>query len=85
MSRKPTTPVSSDQIMSQLNRIKGQIEGVGRMYQEGRECVEIVQQVAAVRSSLGRVARDLLSAEAVHCSREKRLEDLQGVLAELFR
>ena len=85
MNRKPTLPVENDQIVAQLNRIRGQIDGIAKMYQDRRECVEIVQQVAAARSSLGRVARDILSTEAVHCSREKRLDDLQGILAELFR
>ena len=55
------------------------------MYQDGRDCIEIVQQLAAARNALGRVARDLLSGEATRCSREKRFTVLDTVLKEVFR
>ena len=83
---KKCDPISaSDKISTHLNRIKGQVEGVSKMYQDGRDCIEIVQQVAAARNALGRVARDLLSGEASRCSREKRYSDLDTVLKEVFR
>ena len=75
----------SDKVSAHLNRIRGQVEGIAKMYQEGRDCIEIVQQVAAARNALGRVARDLLSGEASRCSREKRFTDLDTVLKEVFR
>ena len=76
---------STDKVSAHLNRIKGQEEGIAKMYQEGRDCIEIVQQVAAARNALGRVAKDLLSGEASKCSREKRFTDLDAVLKEVFR
>lgn len=76
---------NSDKVSAHLNRIKGQVEGIAKMYQEERDCIEIVQQVAAARNALGRVARDLLSGEATRCSREKRFADLDSVLKEVFR
>ena len=75
----------SDPINNQLNRIKGQVGGVLKMYESGRGCLEIVHQIAAVRSSLGRVARDMLSGEATKCSKENRVEDLEKILKELFK
>jgi len=74
-----------DSILAQLNRINGQLEGITRMYQDERTCVDIVRQVIAVRSSLGRVARDLLSSEAKKCSRGAQWETLDDVLKEVFR
>jgi len=74
-----------DPIVTQLNRINGQVEGIARMYQDERTCVDIVRQVIAVRSSLGRVARDLLSSEAKKCSRGEQWETLDDVLKEVFR
>ena len=74
-----------DKVSAHLNRIKGQVEGIAKMYQDGRDCIEIVQQLAAARNALGRVARDLLSGEATRCSREKRFTDLDTVLKEVFR
>ena len=83
--KKIQSEVNSDKVTSQLNRIKGQVEGIQKMYQDGRDCVEIVQQVAAARNALSRVARDLLSGEASRCSRERRYADLDLILKELFR
>ncbi|MFZ5437955.1 MAG: metal-sensitive transcriptional regulator [Patescibacteria group bacterium] len=74
-----------DPIVAQLNRINGQIEGIARMYQDERACVDIVRQVIAVRSSLGRVARDLLTSEAKKCSRGEQWDTLDDVLKEVFR
>ena len=74
-----------DPIQAQLNRINGQVEGITRMYQDERTCVDIVRQVIAVRSSLGRVARDLLTSEAKRCQRGEQWDTLDDVLKEVFR
>lgn len=76
---------SSDQILVQLKRIRGQIDGVVNMYGDERTCVDVVRQIAAIRSSLGRVARDLLTNEAVRCSRAQKPGELDAVLKEVFR
>jgi len=80
-----TAPRTSDEIVKQLKRIKGQIEGVVKMYEDERACVDIVRQVTAARSSLGRVAQDILTNEAVRCSRNNKSEELDEVLKEVFR
>jgi CsoR family transcriptional regulator, copper-sensing transcriptional repressor len=77
--------MADDQILSQLKRINGQIDGIIKMYEDERVCIDIVRQVIAARNSLGRVARDLLTNEASKCSKEKRSEDLDLVLKEIFR
>ncbi len=74
-----------DVIVKQLKRIRGQLDGVISMYESERACVDIVRQVAAARSSLGRVARDLLTGEANRCSKERRISDLDDILKEIFR
>ncbi|MBT4123813.1 MAG: metal-sensitive transcriptional regulator [Candidatus Pacebacteria bacterium] len=78
-------PTKKDPISAQLNRINGQVEGISKMYHDERACVDIVRQVIAVRSSLGRVARDLLSSEAKRCSRGEKWDTLDDVLKEVFR
>ena len=55
------------------------------MYDEERECVEIVRQIIAARNSLTKVARKVLANEAKKCSRERRVEDLDKVLEEVFK
>jgi CsoR family transcriptional regulator, copper-sensing transcriptional repressor len=60
----------ADAIVSSLNRIEGQIRGIKKMYEEGRNCEQIAQQASAVMSALKRVVRELLTDEAVKCARE---------------
>ncbi len=78
-----TTP--NDPIVTKLKRIRGQIDGIIRMYEDQRGCVDIVRQVAAARSGLSSVARELLTSEASRCSREDRVDDLEAILKELFK
>ena len=74
-----------DPILTQLKRIRGQLDGIIKMYEDKRTCVDIVRQVIAARSSLGRVARNLLTNEATRCSKQRRNEDLDEILKEVFR
>ncbi len=74
-----------DKVITQLKRIRGQLDGIIRMYEDERGCIDIVRQVVAARSSLGRVSRDLLSGEATRCSKERKAEELNDILKEVFR
>lgn len=76
---------TADPALTQLKRIRGQLDGIIAMYEDERACVDIVRQVVAARSSLGRVARDLLTNEASRCSQERRPEDLEEIFKEIFR
>lgn len=76
---------TQDPVLTQLKRICGQLDGVTKMYDDKRACIDIVRQIIAVRSSLGRVARDLLTSEATSCRQDNRVEDLDAVLKEVFR
>ncbi len=40
------------QLKNRLNRITGQLNGIGRMLEENRYCGDILNQVAAVESAL---------------------------------
>ncbi len=75
----------SDKVITQLKRIRGQLDGLVKMYEDERNCVDIVRQVIAARSSLGRVARDLLTSEASRCTQERKTDELEDVLKEVFR
>lgn len=78
-------PMKSDEVLVLLKRIRGQLDGVIKMYEDERSCVDIVRQVIAARSSLGRVAKDLLFSEATRCSKERKVNELADILKEVFR
>lgn len=73
-----------DKILSRLKRIQGQIAGIIKMYDECRECSDVVTQIAAVRAALGSVGKELLTDEAVACSREEKHDKLDKLLKQLF-
>ena len=50
-----------------LNRIEGQVRGIGRMIQEERYCIEILQQVQAIKSALAKVEDAILKDHAATC------------------
>lgn len=74
-----------DPLHTQLKRVHGQLGGIVTMYESQRECVDMVRQIVAVRSSLARVARDLLSSEASRCTRCQDVSALNDVLREVFK
>jgi DNA-binding FrmR family transcriptional regulator len=56
-------------LLARLKRIEGQVRGLQRMLEEGRDCAEVAQQVAATRAALNRVAMDLVAAGLEQCVR----------------
>lgn len=75
----------TDRVSKQLKRVRGQLDGIIKMYDGERACIDIVRQVIAARSALGRVARELLSDEANRCSNERNTKELDNILKEVFR
>ncbi|GEM_PF-989765 len=75
----------TDGVLKGLKRVRGQIDGIIKMYQDGRDCLDVVTQVTAARAALGSVGKELLSSEAVRCSRNRRHGKLEKTLKQLFR
>jgi len=56
-----------NRLNARLNRITGQIAGIQRMAEEGRYCVDILTQIAAVRSALDALGVELLTNHLESC------------------
>lgn len=67
----------------QFNRIKGQINGIEKMIDEGRNVNDIVTQVSAARAALSRLAVDLLKEESSECFSGDEPVDNQKKFEEL--
>jgi DNA-binding FrmR family transcriptional regulator len=50
-----------------LNRVEGQVRGIGRMLDADRYCIDVLTQVAAVQSALDALARQLLEHHLHGC------------------
>jgi DNA-binding FrmR family transcriptional regulator len=58
---------SPKKIKSRVNRIAGQVAGIQRMVDEGRYCVDVLNQIAAIRSALDALGVELLTKHLESC------------------
>ncbi|MBD3279916.1 metal-sensing transcriptional repressor [Candidatus Dojkabacteria bacterium] len=72
-------------IINRINRAKGQLDGVVKMVEEDRACLDSVQQIAAARSALATVGVELLKNEAAVCDVKQNPEDFERMIKELFK
>jgi CsoR family transcriptional regulator, copper-sensing transcriptional repressor len=80
-----------DALIKRLRRIEGQTRGLQKMVEEDRWCPDILQQIAAVRAALDKVALGLASGHVQHCMaisddpkrREEMTDELMSALGRL--
>ncbi len=61
------TTDSTQQYLTRLRRIEGQVRGLQRMISEDEYCIDILTQISAVRSALDSVALKLVEDHLNHC------------------
>ncbi|HTT82367.1 MAG TPA: metal-sensitive transcriptional regulator [Rhizomicrobium sp.] len=54
-------------LLGRLSRIEGQVRGIAKMMEEDRYCIDILNQIAAVKAALRRVEVEVLKGHAAHC------------------
>ena len=54
-------------MLRRVRRIEGQARGIARMIEENRDCNDILQQLAAVRSAAHQATVALVRAYATEC------------------
>lgn len=68
-----------------LRRIQGQIGGLIRMIESGRECEEVVGQISAASKALDRVGFKLVVGGLRHCVREGETPEARRTERQLER
>ena len=66
-------------VLNRLARAIGHLESVKRMVEEGRDCTEVLIQLAAVRSALSGTAKVILKDHLEHCVGDGYSADLQAL------
>ena len=56
--------------LTRLKRIEGQVQGIQRMVEEEKYCVDILLQLSAVQGALTQVSRLLLGRHIESCVKE---------------
>ncbi|MFC6208144.1 MULTISPECIES: metal-sensitive transcriptional regulator [Levilactobacillus] len=68
---------TSNQLKNRLRRADGQLQGILKMVDEGRECQDILTQLAAVRSGVERMMGVVVAENVKQCIVEEELSDNQ--------
>lgn len=55
------------EVITRMAKIVGHTQSIKKMCEEGRECTEILNQIAAVRSALNSVGKVILKDHMNHC------------------
>lgn len=72
-------------LLSRVNRISGQVQGVARMIEEDRDCSEVLNTISAIHSALRGLESTLLEDHVRHCvcDAAKDPKQLETRLAEI--
>lgn len=57
----------TEKVLHRLSRAIGHLESVKKMVEEGRDCSEVLIQIAAVRSAVNNVGKLILQDHIQHC------------------
>ncbi|MDD4509293.1 MULTISPECIES: metal-sensing transcriptional repressor [Eubacterium] len=66
---------NSQQVLRLLKTARGQIDGIIKMVEEDRYCMDISQQLMASQSVLRRANKEVLSAHLKSCVKNARTEE----------
>ena len=86
----------SGKVKRRLNIIRGQVEGIIKMVEEDRYCIDISNQIIAVISALKSLNQEVLSAHLSHCVQtglmsgdeedmKAKLDEIKDVIKKLSR
>jgi DNA-binding FrmR family transcriptional regulator len=84
--------VNKNKVLARLRRIAGQVEGIARMLEEDRYCVDLLLQVASAQAALGQAGKLVLRSHVETCvsaamtsgkpaERKQKLDELVEVFA----
>ncbi|MBU2702062.1 DNA-binding FrmR family transcriptional regulator [Sporomusaceae bacterium BoRhaA] len=55
------------ELRKRLKKVAGQINGIDKMIDEGRYCIDIIQQILAAKAALNKVALMIVESHAKSC------------------
>ena len=70
-------------VLNRLSRAIGHLQSVKRMVEEGRDCSEVLVQIAAVRSAIDNTGKLILQDHLKHCIIDAAREGDQQAIDDL--
>ena len=87
------SPDAKAALMLRLRRVEGQMRGVQKMVEEDRDCQDILQQLAAIRSAVQNASEVFLRTYAKECltragssedvDREELIDDVMRLMVKI--
>jgi DNA-binding FrmR family transcriptional regulator len=68
----------SSEVRNRLRRVAGQVQGVERMLEEGRDCKEIVGQISAATKALEQAGFRVVAAGLTYCVENPAEAEAEG-------
>lgn len=75
------THTQTKAVLNRLSRAIGHLESVKRMVESGRDCTDVLIQLAAVRSALNSTAKVILKDHLEHCITDANSGDAEQLQA----
>ena len=79
-------------VLNRMARIIGHMESIRRMVEDGRDCSEVLVQIAAVKAAINNVGKVILQDHIRHCivdaveeGDEQALEDLCAAMDKFMK
>ncbi len=57
----------NQKVVNRLSRVEGHVRSIREMVSSGRDCSEVLTQIAAVRAALDQAGRAILEDHLEHC------------------
>lgn len=70
-------------VLNRLSRAIGHLQSVRKMVEEGRDCSEVLIQIAAVRSAIDNTGKLILQDHLKHCIVDAAIEGDQQAIDDL--
>ena len=83
MIAESQTPDPREGVLSRLGKIEGQVRGVARMVEGGRDCEAVLTQILAIRAALDRTAAAVSTNYVSECLRAETPEVAEQRLARV--
>jgi DNA-binding FrmR family transcriptional regulator len=74
-----------NRLRKRLHRVEGQVRGIERMVEEDRYCIDVLTQIAAVKTALESIGYELLSDHVSHCVHDALASGDQEMVEEKSR
>jgi len=73
-----------EDVLKRLRKIEGQVKGIQKMVENGKECSDLLIQVSAVRAAINKVGGLILENHSKECiAKALNKEDSENAINEL--